>query len=317
MNGAWLLLAVIAGGCIAGCANGPDELSRAVWGRADTPPVGVLHEFVGTRPSDACSPSTPSCVNGRFDDRYVTGAADGVGDTAAVCPDAISPSARSFARAIGMDRRPSYTTQKVAGADDPELGETLQICPLGFDLQSQPVMLTLRRSDGSEVTRRVAPNEEALASDTVGVVAFFLDRSWPRGPVIVTARQGAIVKRTTFRIVAPRHRGVRVQEWLGRPILPNPLTIMVVGQRPRSSVLVDLYRRSRAGRSLYATSFRLSTDARGIGQVRAPYTRADNGTYLLRPRSPGGSGGRDVEARVRIMVGFCESAPQQNAYCAN
>ncbi len=174
-------------------------------------------------------------------------------------------------------------------------------------------MLTLRRSDGGERTLRVAPNVEMVASDIGPAVAVFLDRSWPLGRLVVRARQGQVVEQSALRIVAPRHRGVRVQQWLGRPSLPNPLTIMLVGQRPRSPVPVDLYR-ARAGRWSYATSLTITTDALGVGQVRVPYARADNGEYLLRPRHARGS---SDEARVSICVGCCESDPQQNAYCAN
>ena len=301
------LLAMVVGACIAGCGSGAGALPRDVWGRHDDAPAGVQRYLTG---AGGCAAGRPDCAWSLiYDD------SDVVGPAAAVNGKGCSNTPPMRTPTIGVDRRPTYRFQRVAGADEPELGETLEVCPLGFNLATRPVTLTLRRSDGSRISRRVAPNTEALASDRVGSVAFFLDATWPLGRVVVTARQGSKRVQRTFRLVAPRHRGVRVQRWLGRPRLPNPMTILVVGQRPRSSVLVDLYRTDR-NRYVYATSFRILTDGRGIGQVRAPYRRADNGAYRLRPRA-GASGDRDLEAYVPICIGCCSSFPHQNAYCLN
>lgn len=302
-KGLGLLLVVVAAASIGGCASEEDELPPDVWSRQSAAPPQVpryLDDVGGCMNNyRGCSVVYPDAV-GR------AAAVDGNG-----CYRS-SPRGRS----IGMSRRPTYRFQRVAGADEPELGETLEVCPEGFNVATRPVTLSMRRSDGSTVSRRVRPNIESLGSDAVGVAAFFLDATWPLGRVVVTARQGHLRAQRAFRVVAPRHRGVRVQRWVGRPQLPNPMTIMVVGERPRSSVLVDLYRADR-NRYVYATSFRILTDGRGVGQVRAPYSRAQNGAYRLRPRSAGATRDRDLEAHVPICIGCCQARPHQNAYCLN
>lgn len=302
VTGMALVGALVVSGCGTGGEERPAELPRTVWEDEDVPAAGVPRQLMidieaWVRRAANCRPAGSELV----------GPPDTVGDRTAVCGDEAAP-----VREIRMERRPFYTSYKVGGADDPELGETLQICPQRFRTFSPAMTLTLRRSDGSEVSQRVPPTDEALASDLTLSRSSLTPRS-PSARSWVTARQGKVVAKTSLRVVAPRHRGTRVQQWLGRPRLPNPITIMVIGQCPRvgadrpvpeagirfrvRQLLSDLNRRAR------------------VGQVRARYGKTNNGQYLLRPRHAPASEGHDVEAHVPICVGCCESAPHQNAHC--
>lgn len=276
-----IALALVAATVVGGCGGGPSsQVSSDVWSRRDDPPAGVARTV----------PESGRAVR-------------------LVCGDGNFYESRS--RAIRLDRRPSDDDSDDDGtlpADRPQLGETLQICPPRPD-DARRVTLTVRRADGSEISKTLAP----YTSDVGYFGSFFLDRSWPLGRAVVTARQGTTVARKTFVIEAPRGRGVRVAQWFGRPSLPNPMPIMVVGQA-RATVLVDLYASTIGdGTYRYATTLRVATDARGIGEVRVGYDRADNAGYEVRQRDAGAS------AHISICVACCETDRDETGsqYCAN
>jgi hypothetical protein len=280
-----VLVALVAGCFTAGCgqSSGDRVLPAAIWSRHDALPAGVPREASETRMS---------------------------GDD--ICPDPVSGSEPLDIR---LERRPMRTARRGARPDRPQLGETLQVCPRGFDV-ARAVTLTLTRSDGSRTAQRLEPKDRSLASDRGYFASYFLDASWPAGAVSVTARQGSASARTSFRIGAPERRAVRVQEWFGRPALPNPLAIMVIGVRPRSTVPIDLYAQAHGPGSgyVYATTLRATSDERGVGQLRVAYDASTNGGYELRLR-----GARAAAAHVPICVRCCESQPDATGseYCAN
>jgi len=212
-----------------------------IWGRRDAPPAGVRRqvEFFGVGDS-VCGPTEPT-----------------------------NPT-------LMLDQRPFYQTSPVAGADDPELGETLSICPRGFDIH-EPVRLELKRPDGSTIERVISPGPEPGR-----YTSFWLGAEWPTGRHRAVATQDARSVALPIDIVKPLHRGVRTPMFIGREN-PNPLPVMVVGQPPDDRVTVDIYRQLRTTYR-YATSIEIETDTRGLGERRFPIGDTDSGRFVLRPR---------------------------------
>ena len=149
VTGVALVGALVVSGCSAGGAERPAELPRTVWEHEDVPPPGVPRKLMID--IEACVRRAANC---RPAGSEHLGPPNTVGDRTAVCSDE-APAVRE----IRMERRPFYMSQKVRGADDPELGETLQICPQRFRTFSRAMTLTLRRSDGSEVSQRLPPTD--------------------------------------------------------------------------------------------------------------------------------------------------------------
>lgn len=191
------------------------------------------------------------------------------------------------------DTTPFYSTQRKP-TYEPEIGEELHLCATDF-LLDLPVEMTLLRPDGRTL-RRVDP---AGAQSRSRQWTVFLDERWPVGRYVLTARQGSVVRRDAFRVLLPRLRGVRNA---GDAVHPGePLHLVVVGQRPRTTVPIDVYRSGGAGTSRYATTFTIRTDERGIGARTLVPSARDLGQYLLRPRTAIHADGQDAMTGVSIM----------------
>jgi tetratricopeptide (TPR) repeat protein len=201
---------------------------------------------------------------------------------------------------ILIDRRPFYQFEIVPNADDPELGETLSLCPRGLSM-SEPVQLVIRGPEG--FVRRATLG--ATTDDLERYVTYWLGREWAPGAYSAVASQDSREVRLSFRVVLPRHRGVRVPITVGRP-RPEPLPVMVVGQPPDSRVTVDIYKEPSgysAGPAKYATSFELQTNEDGIAEIRLPISPGDDGRFILRAREMGSYENQDLLAWLSICNG--------------
>jgi hypothetical protein len=240
-------------------ATGAQSDKGSVWGRRDAPPAGVRRQV-----------------------EYF-GVGDGVcGPTEPAVPT------------IMLDRRPFYQGQTMAEEiDRPELGETFSVCARGFN-PTQPVRLKFLRPDASVIERLLPPSEDDLDR----YVSFFLGADWPTGSHRITASQGSARVGLTVDVVEPRHWGVRAPIFVGRGEL-NPRPVMVVGRRPNTRVLVDIYRQGASG-SLYRTSIAIRTDDRGLGERSLRVDASDEGNFVLTPRIPRDPEDQDERAWVHV-----------------
>jgi hypothetical protein len=223
----------------------------ALWTRHDAPPDGVPRQL----------------------DYY------GVGDE--VCGP-LSPGPPR----VDLDRYPYYQTAVPGdkGPVEPEIGETVILCPRGFTGAGR-IALTVRRADGRTYRTTVPAKGNQIAG-------YFLDATWPTGAIDVTARQGDTVARAHLTAILPRRHGVRVSEVPG-PGHPGPFSVVMVGEKPSSRVTLDVYR--WMGKHFnYITSVRAHSDARGIARLRLGFAKQVHGQFLLRSRSGGMSPDRDL-----------------------
>jgi tetratricopeptide (TPR) repeat protein len=188
-----------------------------------------------------------------------------------------------------------------AGLHEPELGETIDVCVQGMP-SLEPISLAIFGPGGFSRTQNLEVHAD---SPTQTYASFWLDLSWPSGRYNVIAVQDNISTSLRFRVVKPLHRGVRTAaESRARP-QSNEVPVMVIGAPPNRRVPVDVYRSVNDSYTAnrYATTFTVSTNADGYGEVKLPIGADDNGGFTMRARGVGNEGERGLYGAVRICNG--------------
>ncbi len=219
----------------------------------------------------------------------------GIGDSVCGPAEATHPE-------ILTDQRPFYQFELGADTSEPELGETLSICPRGLSAR-EPVVLTIRGPRGFSRRDVLPPSDDQSRYTT-----FWVGANWPLGSYEAVARQRRVEEALRFRVTVPRTRGMRAPVFIART-RPYPIPVMAVGQPPNTRIVVDVYREpgdprnQLAGPARYVTSFPLHTDGNGIGEAQLPTRRSDSGVYLLRVRGMGSYENQDLLAWISICDG--------------
>lgn len=183
---------------------------------------------------------------------------------------------------------------EVAGPENPAaVGQNIVIETYMF-MRGRPLMLSLRRANGTILRRTVLPGQESQWR-------IFLGPAFPLGPVIVTARQGAVEAKAAFRVTRD-YRGVGSNATSGIPVR-TPLSIVVTGERPGALVNVDVYRvlevlTAQDIRQQYVTTLPLRADAHGVASAQLVTRLDDEGSYLLSSRATQSEDTRPVEIKL-------------------
>jgi len=180
-----------------------------------------------------------------------------------------------------------------AGASDPEIGDTLHLYVDGLG-GDEPVDLLLRTPTGEAVR---VPEESKNADRRSWVVP--LGPSRPRRLYSAEVTSDGTTVARKFRVVSPRHRGVRVEPTIAS--VGRKTAIILVGAKPRSRVPVDIYYDSgKLDAYLYATTLHIVTDSEGIGETALVPRPDEAGSYILQPR--GSDRRRDPYADSQLVV---------------
>jgi hypothetical protein len=208
----------------------------------------------------------------------------GIGDQLCI-PDGSPKASLSILPFYSRQSEPAY---------EPDIGEVLVLCATDFRPELA-IEQTLALPDG-RVLRRTDPAGATALSRSWN---HFLDETWPVGRHVFAVRQGEVVRRVAFRVLLPQHRGVRSAQGAVHP--GDVLHLVIVGQRPRALVRIDVYASRPDGPSRYATTLTARTDARGIGTLDLVPSPRDVGQYLLRPRTATEDDGQDAMASVSVV----------------
>lgn len=173
--------------------------------------------------------------------------------------------------------------------DDPEIGESFEICVDGLD-PTAPVELAVTDPTGGTQRQTLSPIPKGVPPF---VMAWHPQIRDPLGQYTVVAKQGERRLTRTFRVHPPSARNIAVKHYPtgSLPALGDDIEVLLLGFRPRELVRVNVYAPSAAGAgsSPFLTAIPARVDRDGMGVIVLPTADDDDpGCYVVRVDIPAG-----------------------------